>query len=413
MERAISATHSTRVRDNFAQTVVPSRGSVLASPAVADWNPEPDYFFHWVRDSAIVMSVVADLMADAADSRERERWTRHFEDFVAFSLRLTKLEGESALKSLRDERIRPEMRKYLRDEHELRALTGDAVLGEPRFNADGTLDIFRWSRPQFDGPALRALACLRFIAAGGRESGELATLLQRDLDFTARHAGERCIGPWEEGDEHAHHCHVAVVQLGALVHGRGRLDEDKRASAEARLRERLELHWSAQHGVYVAILPPKFDQCDDLIDAASMLAVLDADLADGPHSIADARVWATFDVLERLFAQLFPINAGRAAPAHGRSRGDRYFEGGAWFPTTLAAASLCYRRALHDPASRTQMLARGDAYMQTVRDLTPADGSLTEQVDRATGAPVSARDLTWSYAAFITAARLRKKAASL
>jgi len=175
----------------------------------------------------------------------------------------------------------------------------------------------------------------------------------------------------------------------------------------------LELHWSAQHGVYVAILPPKSDQRDDLIDAASLLAVLDADLADGPHSIADARVWATLDALERLFAQIFPINAGRTAPALGRSRGDRYFEGGAWYPTTLAAASLCYRHALHEPKSRAQMLARGDAYMQTVRDLTPPDGSLTEQVDRATGAPISARDLTWSYAAFVAAARLRKKAASL
>jgi glucoamylase len=413
MERAISATQLTRLRDNFAQTIVPARGSVLASPAIADWNPEPDYFFHWVRDSAIVMSVVANLMEDASDVGERERWTRHFEDFIAFSLRLTGLEGRSALVSLREERIRPEVRKYLRDEHELRALSGDALLGEPRFNADGTLDIFRWSRPQFDGPALRALACLRFLAAGGNESGEINTLLQRDLDFTARYTDECCIGPWEEGDENAQHYHVGVVQLGALVHGRGRIDEDKRSAAEARLRERLQLHWSAQHGVYVAILPPKSDQRDDLIDAASLLAVLDADLADGPHSIADVRVWTTLDALERLFAQIFPINAGRTAPALGRSRGDRYFKGGAWYPTTLAAASLCYRRALREPASRAQMLARGDAYMQTVRDLTPPDGRLSEQVDRATGAPISARDLTWSYAAFIAAARLRDKTVSL
>jgi glucoamylase len=413
MQRAISATQLTRVREAFEQTIIPARGSVLASPVIADWNPEPDYFFHWVRDSAIVMSVVADLIADASDARERDHWTQHFEDYVAFSLRLTELEGRSVLASLRDERIRPEVRKYLRDEPELRALAGETVFGEPRFNADGTPDIFRWARPQFDGPALRALACLRFLAAGGSESGELATLLQRDLDFTAHHTGERCIGPWEEGDENAHHYAVGVVQLGALVHGRGRLDEDKRVAAEARLRALLELHWSAQHGVYVAILPPRSDARDDLIDAASLLAVLDADLADGPHSISDARVWATFAAIEELFAQIFPINAGRAAPALGRSGGDRYFGGGAWYPTTLAAASLCYRRASRDPASRAQMLARGDEYMQTVRDLTPPDGSLSEQVDRTTGAPVSARDLTWSYAAFIAAARLRNMAVRL
>jgi len=413
MERAISATQMTRTRDNFAQINVPARGSVLASPAIADWNPEPDYFFHWVRDSAIVMSVVADLMADAADARERARWARYFEEFVTFSLRLTELEGESAVASLNGERIRPEVRKYLRDEAELRALSGETVLGEPRFNADGTVDIFRWARPQFDGPALRALACLHFIAAGGNESGELATLLQRDLDFTARHAGERCIGPWEEGDENAHHYHVGVVQLGALMHGRGRIDESTRAAAEARLRKLLELHWSAQHGVYVAILPPRSDARDDLIDTASLLAVLDADLADGAHSIADARIWATLDALDELFVKIFPINAGRAAPALGRSRGDRYFGGGAWYPTTLAAASLCYRCASRDPAAHAQMLARGDEYMRTVRDLTPPDGSLSEQVDRTTGVPVSARDLTWSYAAFIAAARLRNMAVRL
>jgi len=45
--------------------------------------------------------------------------------------------------------------------------------------------------------------------------------------------------------------------------------------------------------------------------------------------------------------------------------------------------------------------------MATVRALTPADGTLSEQVDRSTGLPTSARHLTWSYAAFVTAARLR------
>jgi glucoamylase len=48
--------------------------------------------------------------------------------------------------------------------------------------------------------------------------------------------------------------------------------------------------------------------------------------------------------------------------------------------------------------------------MRTVRDLTPADGHFAEQVDRTTGAPASARDLTWSYAAFVAAAGSRAAA---
>ena len=56
------------------------------------------------------------------------------------------------------------------------------------------------------------------------------------------------------------------------------------------------------------------------------------------------------------------------------------------------------------------MIVRGDAFMQAVRDVTPADGSLSEQVDRVTGMQTSARHLTWSYAAFIGAARARVRA---
>jgi glucoamylase len=42
--------------------------------------------------------------------------------------------------------------------------------------------------------------------------------------------------------------------------------------------------------------------------------------------------------------------------------------------------------------------------------LTPDDGALSEQVDRVTGRQTSARHLTWSYAAFVNAACLRRRA---
>ena len=50
--------------------------------------------------------------------------------------------------------------------------------------------------------------------------------------------------------------------------------------------------------------------------------------------------------------------------------------------------------------------------MATVRRFTPANGELSEQIDRHTGAQTSARHLTWSYAAFITAAHTRKRLTS-
>jgi glucoamylase len=404
MGRAISATHLRRDRSQFGQTAVPARGSVLASPVIADWNPEPDYFFHWVRDSAIVMRTVAELACCATDEAERGRWTARFEDFVGFSLRLARLDGSKL--GPRSDQTELAFRKFLRLDEDIRALAGDALLGEPRFNPDGTIDILGWSRPQYDGPALRALACLRFLALGGAASADIDALLRLDLDFTTRHAGRTCIGPWEEADENAHHYYVAAVQLGALVHGRAFAPH---ADVEARLRAQLDRHWSAEHGVYAAIWPFKAADRDDLVDSAVLIGVLDAGLAEGPHSVADRRVWRTLAALEDLFAREFPINRGRAAPALGRSRGDRYFGGGAWYVTTLAAAALCYRRAACE-ADGT-FVARGDAFMATLRELIPADGHMAEQVDRNTGAPASARDLTWSYAAFIEASRLRDVAA--
>jgi glucoamylase len=155
------------------------------------------------------------------------------------------------------------------------------------------------------------------------------------------------------------------------------------------------------------------DSADDLVDAAILLAVLDADLPDGSHSVQDPRVQATQLAIERLFARELPINgrlpAGQA-PALGRSRGDRYFGGGAWYVTTLAAAALSYRLARCPGQDRAALIGRGDAFMTRVRALTPEDGALSEQVDRTTGAPTSARHLTWSYAAFVSTARLRARA---
>jgi glucoamylase len=412
MEAAISATHLARVREPFGQTVVPAKGSVLASPAIANWDPEPDYFFHWVRDSAIVMRTVAELAASPCRDAKRRRWARHFKDWVRFSLQLTELDGLNVLQSGSPRaRAWPEFQKFVRVDDDLVALSGDRMLGEPRFNPDGSVDTLRWSCPQYDGPALRALACLRYLALGGTVTAELNRLLQRDLSFTLRHAALPCIGPWEEPEENTHHYYVAVVQLGALLHGNQWLTAKARGEAEAKLRSILDQHWSSEDQVYSAVYPFEARGADNIVDSACLIGVLDANLPSGPHSVEDPGVWQTMRALEELFARNFRINRGRAAPALGRSRADRYFEGGAWYVATLAAASLCYRRAATKAIGSRHFIERGDAFMATIQDVTPKSRCLSEQVDPTSGKPTSARNLTWSYAAFVEAAQLRDRLA--
>lgn len=52
----------------------------------------------------------------------------------------------------------------------------------------------------------------------------------------------------------------------------------------------------------------------------------------------------------------------------------------------------------------------GDAFMRTAKYYTPAGGHLAEEINRDTGVPQGAADLTWSYASILTAALARADA---
>jgi glucoamylase len=421
LERAISATHLCRERKEFNQRIVPVRGSVLASPVSANWDPEPDYFFHWPRDAAAVMRATVDWLAMTPDANEQQRWRQHFHDMVAFNLSLTDSNTLKPAPHHYQSSTIASCRRFLRSKQELRRLQGDQLLAEPRFNPDGSVDILRWSRPQLDGPALRALACLTWLAEGGETTPALQTLLQRDLHFTLRHAGRRSIGPWEEANEYAHHYFVALVQLGALQHGHAYASYNpvRWQRAQQKLRSNLDKHWLVEQQVFAAIrgtataTVSNSTSAEQAIDSAIVLAILDADLLEPHHNVQDPRAVATLDAIAHAFAQAFPLNQQRpagCAPALGRSLADRYFDGGAWYFTTLAAAAFCYRRTLAVPAQAEEWLQRGESWLATVRWLMPADGSMREQVDRSSKQPRSAQHLSWSYAAFISTARLRQLA---
>ena len=103
-----------------------------------------------------------------------------------------------------------------------------------------------------------------------------------------------------------------------------------------------------------------------------------------------------------------------------------------WYLATLAAAEFYFalasalrsgaelavtsdnarfRQRLGRESAAGAAFERGDTFMRTVRAYTPPSGDLSEQFDRATGAQTSAKKLAWSYAAFITAAASRRRAA--
>jgi glucoamylase len=457
MLRAISAAHLVKERPGFGQTIRPAPGSVLASSALGSWDPDPDYFFHWLRDSALVIDALRHVIAEGAFAGEG---LSRFKEFVAFSLSLNRLDGESFLRLAGDFRknIDPFFLQYVRDDGDLRKIAGDRVLGEPRFNPDGTLDISKWSRPQHDGPALRALALMRFWPLDGLDGqarASMRALILTDLEFIVRHWREPCFDIWEE--ELGHHYYTRLVHHAALADGAQWLegtgtDETARTqacrAAAQEIAKSLDDYWCPAKGFYASRRGVANGVPGKELDFATILAVIHAARGEGAHGVLDPRVMATLARLEELFDASYAINRGRAktrGPAMGRYAGDRYFSGGAYYFSTLGAAEFYYALAeavagaevpvtadnkefllrldaaedslaLPPPAAEHRkrrfeaLLRRGDQFMATVAAYTPAGGELSEQFDQTTGVQTSAKSLAWSHAALITAFARRKAA---
>lgn len=416
MQHSISAVDIVKTRPGFGTTIRAAKGSVVASPVLASYDPDPDYFFHWYRDSAVVIAALR-LLLEAGDAGAEALDT--FGDFVRFGLSLQQLDGRALVAAPQwRAKAAPDFVKFLRDDQDLAAAHGEFVVAETRVNPDGTLDISKWARPQHDGPPLRALALLGWARRHGFEGAlarDLAQLIQSDLAFTAAHWRAPSFDIWEE--EKGLHYYTLRVSAAALVQGADWLEARAQAAlagayrAEAAaIMQMLDSFWLPEDGYYRSRISESGARSAKDLDIAVILSAIHA-AGDGAasHSVHDPRMQATLARLEALFDAKYPINHRRPAalgPALGRYDGDVYYSGGAYFFSTLGAAEFCFRaaRAADDAPA---WIARGDAYLATVRRYTPDSGELSEQFDQNSGAQTSARHLAWSYAAFISSVAAR------
>lgn len=145
------------------------------------------------------------------------------------------------------------------------------------------------------------------------------------------------------------------------------------------------------------------------------------------------------------FRSIYTINSGideGTAVAVGRYAEDTYYNGNPWYLCTLAAAELLYdalyvwdsqgyievtstslsffqdfdssvAAGTYESDSTTYttlydaITTYADGYVNVVATYADTNGSLSEQFSKDDGTPLSAYDLTWSYAAFLSAANRR------
>lgn len=157
------------------------------------------------------------------------------------------------------------------------------------------------------------------------------------------------------------------------------------------------------------------------------------------------RALANHKAVTDSFRSAYPINSGiplGSAVSVGRYAEDVYFGGNPWYLTTLAAAEQLYDAIIvwhkqgyiqvtevslpffkdllpsitlgtydQDAPAFSSLVASvkeyADGYLSIAAQYTQTNGSLSEQFSKSDGDPLSAYDLTWSYAAFLTAAARR------
>jgi glucoamylase len=390
--------------------LVSAPGCVLASPSWenSETRLTQDYVYHWTRDAAIVALELA--WAYSAGTLPDNQ---PLIDYVRFSQLCQQSAGD-----------------FDRAAH--------YINGTQR----------PWTN-QTDGPALQTLALLALHPQLDQPSQAIAvSLVSANLEFLAGAYQGQTYNLWEEEYGYSFFARSAQLRCFQAVAANtvGVTVPDWLPAALTWLTSALDSHWNGE--LYQSVLPvptdyrAPYDPNIDIVQAAIY----------GAESVTDPRLLATAAQLRAQWTDpaskyCYPINAADAAqglgPLLGRYPGDVY-DGDTsdqvgdhpWALSTANFAELYYRLAARITASRTvpadslsasflsqvgvtastdagsaaaALKSAGDAMLQAV--VYHSDHfELSEQFDAVTGFEKSVANLSWSYAAFLSAVRARATA---
>ncbi|CAK5270448.1 unnamed protein product [Mycena citricolor] len=395
-----------------------SAGVVIASPNTVN----PNYLYTWVRDSSLVFKVLVDQFTTGQDTT----LLGQINNFIAAESALQQVSNPSGTVS-----------------------TGG--LAEPKFNIDLTAFTGPWGRPQRDGPALRSTTMITYanwLAKNTSTSNVLNKLwpaIKLDLDYVVNNWNQTGFDLWEEVDSSSFWTtatqHRSLRQGAALATKLGQNATAYVTQADNLLCF-LQSYWNPSGGYMTA----NTGGGRSGIDANTPLTSIHT---FDPAAGCDAKTFqpcsdkalSNLKVYVDSFRSIYGVNSGiasNAAVAVGRYPEDVYQGGNPWYLAVAAVAeqlydalfvwkqqgslqvtsiSLAFFRQFESSvtagtySSSSSTFKTLTAAIKTFADgfiaihakYTPSNGGLAEQFDRKTGAPLSALDLTWSYAAALTA----------
>jgi glucoamylase len=403
------------------------KGTVIASPSRAN----PDYFYHWVRDAALVMNTVFEAALKETNQDRKETLFNVVYDYVA--------------------RVKNNQ-----------LVSGFWNLGEPKYHVDGRAFTGPWGRPQHDGPGLRAITLINFAnyllnkgdaeyVASNLYSPVLPALspIKQDLEYVAQHWNKQGFDYWEE--VMGLHFSTAMSHRKALIQGAQlarRLGDVHAAVYYESVAKNVEFlinkFWSDEKAFIQATLFQTRGVSKSQLDISVILGVHHGDNNDGFYSVGHPLVLKTITKIENTFRSLYQINS-TASESIGNSIG-RYPEdtyngyrtddvGHGWFLATFAMAEfhlrlaknlerkyyltnttfycsliklsncedLIYNPLIYKTAIIKALRTKANAFFNRSDIHAANDGRMSEQIIRYYGYMEGAKDLTWSYASHISA----------
>ncbi|KAI7851988.1 glucoamylase precursor [Circinella umbellata] len=415
---------------DLLQNVNPS-GTVTGFIAASLSTSNPDYFYCWTRDAAMVARVMTYMYntTEAGDSSLESA----LKDYITFQI------------------------------NSMKTATACNCLGEPKFNTDGSGYSGPWGRPQNDGPAERATTMILFadsyLAQGGDTSYVTNTLkpaIYTNLDYVVGTWSNNCFDLWEEVN--GVHIFTLAVMRKSLLDGAdfaARNGDTSRVSGyqstASSIKTKLESFWSSSNN-YITVTQSYSGGVQKAgLDVSTLIAANQGSMGDGFYTPGSDKMLATAVAIENSFANIYTINKNKPSwlgTAIGRYPEDTYNgngngQGNPWFIATATYAELYYRAILewqqqesvtvnsvnfdffskfdssakvgtvYTPGTDTfntmvsNVAFAADEFLSTMEHYAATNGSMSEQFNRETGSLTGARDLTWSHAAFITAGKAK------
>ncbi|KAI8963374.1 carbohydrate-binding module family 20 protein [Daldinia sp. FL1419] len=402
-----------------------SDGIVVASPSTSD----PDYFYTWTRDAALVFKAIIERFTNSYDASLQTQ----IQNYIIAQAKLQTVSNPSG------------------------SLSDGKGLGEAKYNVDFTAYTDSWGRPQRDGPALRAIALIsysKWLIANGYTStvtSNVWPVIKNDLTYVAQYWNQTGFDLWEEVNGSSFFTvaaqHRSLVEGSALAETLGTSHDSYDAIAPHVLCF-LQTFWSSSSGYALANI--NVNNGRSAKDGNTILASIhNFDPALGCDAATfqpcSDKALSSHKVVVDSFRDIYGLNSGiptGSAIAVGRYPEDVYYNGNPWYLLTLAAAEQLYdalyvwqttgsitvtstslpffQDLVSDVAAGTYkagtdtytsiynaVFLYADGFFNVVSQYAESNGALAEQYDRDNGTPLSAKDLTWSYASFLTAAARR------